>query len=223
MPNRSTVEKQLERAGAPEIVERKVKPDGAPSQAHCRLIHADARSVVLFHNVAGTWRVGPYTIAPPMYTVACYWKDTPYNLYAWYEEDGRLVAAYFNIVRSEGYTLYEGEDHPGGPVCSRAGGDHCGPDGDAGPRIRQPAGHDGTHARNESPIELTYYDLLLDVLVHPDGRCELEDEDEIEHLEPGDREHVRTVGALLCEGGADIAEAALARVGHWSWNDGFRD
>jgi predicted RNA-binding protein associated with RNAse of E/G family len=90
--------------------------------------------VYLYHEVEGDWRVGPLIIGPPVFTIAWYRRETPYNLYTWFHPDGSFVAGYYNAVGPEGYV--------------RAG------------------------------AELRYRDLIMDLLVHPDGTQELLDEEE---------------------------------------------
>ena len=40
------------------------------------------------------------TIPIGSYTIAYYWKDRPYNLYIWRDNEGKYLGSYFNIVRN---------------------------------------------------------------------------------------------------------------------------
>ncbi len=63
--------------------------------------------MLLYHELVSVWKVGSITIAPPMFTLAWYRRDTPYNAYTWFASDGEAVGSYFNVVAPEGYTLVD--------------------------------------------------------------------------------------------------------------------
>jgi hypothetical protein len=180
---RAEIERRLSELGTPPVRERKVKPTGEVSEEPCRLIEMAPSHIVLFHLVTGEWEVGPYVITPPMFTIAFYWKDTPYNSYTWFDEDGGFVAGYFNLAGAEGYRL---EDDEG----LKASGDEQG--------------------RGSGELLLEYRDLLLDVVVHPSGRVELEDEEELKLLDSETRARVVDTAEVLKAQGVSIVGRAVA-------------
>ncbi len=84
----------------PHCREVKYHYSGKVSEADCGLVHLSAGMAVLKYYFLDDWQVEGLALGPPMYTYAFYWEDRPYNLYLWYRADGRLDAAYFNVVDS---------------------------------------------------------------------------------------------------------------------------
>ncbi|MCF7915004.1 MAG: GNAT family N-acetyltransferase [Spirochaetaceae bacterium] len=84
----------------PYCQEVKYHYSGKVSKADCGLVHLSAGMAVLKYYFQKDWQVEGLELGPPMYTYAFYWEDCPYNLYLWYRADGRLDAAYFNVVDS---------------------------------------------------------------------------------------------------------------------------
>ena len=84
----------------PYCREVKYHYSGKVSRADCGLVHLSAGMAVLKYYFQNDWQVEGLELGPPMYTYAFYWEDCPYNLYLWYRADGKLDAAYFNVVDS---------------------------------------------------------------------------------------------------------------------------
>ncbi|MGE7902852.1 DUF402 domain-containing protein [Peribacillus sp. NPDC094092] len=87
-----------------EIIERKIRHDSLVVEYNCLLLKAQNQHVVLFHEIMDsfTMKAGPRKLTIPMgsYTIAHYWKDRPYNLYIWRDNQGNYLGSYFNIVRN---------------------------------------------------------------------------------------------------------------------------
>jgi protein associated with RNAse G/E len=87
-----------------EIIERKIRYDSLVIEHTCLLLNAQNHHVVLFHEImdAFTMKAGPRELNIPIgsYTIAYYWKDRPYNLYIWRDNEGNYLGSYFNIVKN---------------------------------------------------------------------------------------------------------------------------
>ncbi|MGG0412141.1 DUF402 domain-containing protein [Peribacillus simplex] len=87
-----------------EIIERKIRYDSLVVEHYCLLLNAKNQHVVLFHEITDsfTMKAGPIKLTIPIgsYTIAYYWKDRPYNLYIWRDNEGNYLGSYFNIVRN---------------------------------------------------------------------------------------------------------------------------
>ncbi|MCM3166149.1 DUF402 domain-containing protein [Peribacillus frigoritolerans] len=87
-----------------EIIERKIRYDSLVVEHACLLLNAQNHHVVLFHEImdAFTMKAGPIELNIPIgsYTIAYYWKDRPYNLYIWRDNEGNYLGSYFNIVKN---------------------------------------------------------------------------------------------------------------------------
>ena len=87
-----------------EIIERKIRYDSIVVEHICLLLKAKNQHVVLFHEImdAFTMKAGPIELNIPIgsYTIAYYWKDRPYNLYIWRDNEGNYLGSYFNIVKN---------------------------------------------------------------------------------------------------------------------------
>ena len=87
-----------------EIIERKICYDSLVVEYNCLLLKAQNQHVVLFHEIMDsfTMKAGPIKLTIPIgsYTIAHYWKDRPYNLYIWRDNEGNYLGSYFNIVRN---------------------------------------------------------------------------------------------------------------------------
>lgn len=87
-----------------EIIERKIRYDSLVVEHTCLLLNAQNQHVVLFHKImdAFTMKAGPIKLNIPIgsYTIAYYWKDRPYNLYIWRDNEGNYLGSYFNIVKN---------------------------------------------------------------------------------------------------------------------------
>ncbi|MFF2857738.1 DUF402 domain-containing protein [Peribacillus sp. NPDC058002] len=87
-----------------EIIERKIRYDSLVVEYNCLLLKAQKQHVVLFHEIMDsfTMKAGPIKLTIPIgsYTIAHYWKDRPYNLYIWRDNEGHYLGSYFNIVRN---------------------------------------------------------------------------------------------------------------------------
>ena len=84
----------------PKCREVKYHYSGKVSEAECGRVHLEEGMAVLKYYFCSKGKVEELHLGPPMYTYAFYWEDRPYNLYLWYRADGRLDAAYFNVVDS---------------------------------------------------------------------------------------------------------------------------
>ncbi|MES1040220.1 DUF402 domain-containing protein [Peribacillus simplex] len=87
-----------------EIMERKIRYDSIVVEHNCLLLNGKNKHVVLFHEIMDsfTMKAGPIKLTIPIgsYTIAHYWKDRPYNLYIWRDNDGNYLGSYFNIIRN---------------------------------------------------------------------------------------------------------------------------
>ena len=87
-----------------EIIERKIRYDSLVVDHYCLLLKAQNHHVVLFHEIMDsfTMKTGPIELTIPIgsYTIAYYWKERPYNLYIWRDNEGNYLGSYFNIVRN---------------------------------------------------------------------------------------------------------------------------
>ncbi|MCM3317885.1 DUF402 domain-containing protein [Rummeliibacillus stabekisii] len=90
-----------------KVIERKIRYDSTTVNHHCLLLEADSQSIVLFHKVATSFTMvaeqNELTIPEGSYTVAYYWRDQPFNLYIWRDENENYLGAYFNIVKNTGF------------------------------------------------------------------------------------------------------------------------
>lgn len=86
-----------------EIIERKIRYDSIVVDHICMLLKAQNQHVVLFHEIMDsfTMKAGTIKLTIPIgsYTIAYYWKDRPYNLYIWRDNEGNYLGSYFNIVK----------------------------------------------------------------------------------------------------------------------------
>ncbi|MED1747705.1 MULTISPECIES: DUF402 domain-containing protein [Bacillus] len=93
-----------------EVIERKIKYDQKVVEHTCQLLDAQGQQAVLFHKIEDTFMMragdGALTIPKGSYTTAYYWKDRPYNLYFWRNDQGKELGSYFNIV---GDTRFNGQ------------------------------------------------------------------------------------------------------------------
>jgi hypothetical protein len=80
------------------ITEVKHRLDGSKTKYECTLLHLEEELAVVQYNLTSEWDVGSLHLAPPIYTMALYWENRPYNVYVWYDGDDHYVASYFNIV-----------------------------------------------------------------------------------------------------------------------------
>lgn len=130
----------------PHCREVKYHYSGKVSEADCGLVHLSAGMAVLKYYFQRDWQVEGLELGPPMYTYAFYWEDRSYNLYLWYRADGRLDAAYFNVVDS----------------------------------VRLSRG------------QVEYRDLIVDVLLYPDGSQTVLDRNELtEDIPSGLLEYIK--------------------------------
>ncbi|MCK6165138.1 DUF402 domain-containing protein [Bacillus pumilus] len=93
-----------------EVIERKIKYDQKVVEYTCQLLDAQEQQAVLFHKIEDTFMMragdGVLTIPKGSYTTAYYWKDRPYNIYFWRDDQGKELGSYFNIV---GNTWFNGQ------------------------------------------------------------------------------------------------------------------
>lgn len=106
--NGETIKKILENRHAPEITECKKTFWESKVCVDCRLIREESDQVLLYHEIEKQWDINGLIVEPPMFTIATYWVDRPYNLYCWFRKDGSYVAAYFNVVALPGYQFKDG-------------------------------------------------------------------------------------------------------------------
>ncbi|MBO0998636.1 DUF402 domain-containing protein [Bacillus sp. SD075] len=87
-----------------EIIERKIRYDSKVIEHNCLLLNKQNQQVVLFHEILDsfTMKAGSIKLTIPVgsYTIAYYWKDRPYNLYIWRDNEGNYLGSYLNIVRN---------------------------------------------------------------------------------------------------------------------------
>ncbi|MBT2647945.1 DUF402 domain-containing protein [Bacillus sp. ISL-34] len=87
-----------------EIIERKIRYDSIVVEHNCLLLEAQKQHAVLFHEIMDSFTMKAssikLTIPIGSYTIAYYWKDRPYNLYIWRDNEGNYLGSYFNIVRN---------------------------------------------------------------------------------------------------------------------------
>ncbi|WP_196769452.1 DUF402 domain-containing protein [Bacillus safensis] len=93
-----------------EVIERKIKYDQKVVEHTCQLLDAQGQQAVLFHKIEDpfTMRAGAgfLTIPKGSYTTAYYWKDRPYNIYFWRDDQGKELGSYLNMV---GDTQFNGQ------------------------------------------------------------------------------------------------------------------
>ncbi|MCW4682853.1 DUF402 domain-containing protein [Bacillus pumilus] len=93
-----------------EVIERKIKYDQKVVEHTCQLLDVQGQQAVLFHKIEDTFTMragdGSLTIPKGSYTTAYYWKDRPYNIYFWRDDQGKELGSYFNIV---GNTWFNGQ------------------------------------------------------------------------------------------------------------------
>ncbi|MGG0859149.1 DUF402 domain-containing protein [Bacillus sp. NMCC4] len=93
-----------------EVIERKIKYDQKVVEYTCQLLDAQEQQAVLFHKIEDRFTMragdGALTIPKGSYTTAYYWKDRPYNIYFWRDDQGKELGSYFNIV---GNTWFNGQ------------------------------------------------------------------------------------------------------------------
>ncbi len=163
----------MARQAAPEVTEVKRYLDGREKRFSCTLVRAESGHVVLAFVSDQANRVAGLDLPVGMVTHGHYWQDRPYNVYHWLRPDGSTIAYYVNIC----------DQVEMGPMA----GDKVGAGSVAGDQVGPGAGG-----------VLSWRDLYLDVLIHPDGSAEVLDRDEL----PPDMDP-----ALV-----DYAEAAVERV-----------
>ena len=87
-----------------EIIERKIRYDATTVDHACLLIETQPDNIVLYHEVQYSFTMEAndkkLTIPKGSYTVAYYWRNRPYNLYVWRDQDGSYLGSYFNIVKN---------------------------------------------------------------------------------------------------------------------------
>ncbi|MFL0437282.1 MULTISPECIES: DUF402 domain-containing protein [Bacillus] len=93
-----------------EVIERKIKYDQKVVEHTCQLLDAQGQKMVLFHKIEETFTMSAdddtLTIPKGSYTTAYYWKDRPYNMYFWRDDQGEELGSYFNMV---GHTWFNGQ------------------------------------------------------------------------------------------------------------------
>ncbi|MGM0970924.1 MAG: DUF402 domain-containing protein [Bacillota bacterium] len=93
-----------------KVIERKIKYDQKVVEHTCQLLDVQGQQAVLFHKIEDTFTMragdGSLTIPKGSYTTAYYWKDRPYNIYFWRDDQGKELGSYFNIV---GNTWFNGQ------------------------------------------------------------------------------------------------------------------
>lgn len=91
-----------------EIIERKIRYDATTVDHACLLIETQPDKIVLYHEVQYSFTMAAndtkLTIPKGSYTVAYYWRNRPYNLYVWRNQDGSYLGSYFNIVKNTDIT-----------------------------------------------------------------------------------------------------------------------
>ncbi|KRE20301.1 hypothetical protein ASE42_00155 [Bacillus sp. Root920] len=74
------------------------------------MLDTKEQQVVLFHKIEDPFTMkagaGFLTIPKGSYTTAYYWKDRPYNIYFWRDDQGKELGSYFNMV---GDTQFNGQ------------------------------------------------------------------------------------------------------------------
>ncbi|MGV2912208.1 DUF402 domain-containing protein [Bacillus safensis] len=93
-----------------EVIERKIKYDQKVVEHTCQLLDAKEQQAVLFHKIEEPFTMrageGAQTIPKGSYTTAYYWKDRPYNIYFWRDDQGKELGSYLNMV---GDTQFNGQ------------------------------------------------------------------------------------------------------------------
>ena len=69
-PTRRAVREYVEEHSSAPLLETKHRPDGTTQTAACTVLRRERDEVLLYHELAAVWNVGPITIAPPMFTLA---------------------------------------------------------------------------------------------------------------------------------------------------------
>jgi uncharacterized protein len=86
------------------IIERKIRYDSGVVEHQCRLLDVGSENIVLFHKIVENFTMtangSSLTIPEGSYTLAYYWKDRPYNLYIWRNQEGKYLGSYFNIIKN---------------------------------------------------------------------------------------------------------------------------
>ena len=95
----------------PRVLEVKHRQDGKIDRTACSIVAEDRDHAFLYHRLKESWQVGPIDLTPPLFTLAYYPNSKSYNIYWWVDDNGTPVAAYFNIVSSDGFWLRDGELH----------------------------------------------------------------------------------------------------------------
>ncbi|MGG0301411.1 DUF402 domain-containing protein [Bacillus albus] len=87
-----------------EIIERKIRYDDTTVDHACLLIEAQQDEIVLYHEVQYSFTMEAndkkLTIPKGSCTIAYYWRNRPYNLYVWRNQEGSYLGSYFNIVKN---------------------------------------------------------------------------------------------------------------------------
>jgi predicted RNA-binding protein associated with RNAse of E/G family len=87
-----------------QMKERKIRYDSTVVEHSCLVLEAQNQNIVLFHKIVDSFTMKAnetkQTILKGSYTIAYYWKDRPYNLYIWRDNNGNYLGAYFNIVKN---------------------------------------------------------------------------------------------------------------------------
>lgn len=117
----------------PPFTEVKERYDGRVHHIECRLVECTDHRIAIYYRFDRDWVVDELRLHPEHYTVAWYWRDRPFNVYAFRDANHGALGYYFNVAT----LLYHD--------CER----------------------------------LHYRDLIVDVVVYPDGRARILDVDEL--------------------------------------------
>jgi predicted RNA-binding protein associated with RNAse of E/G family len=86
------------------IIERKIRYNGHVSDYLCNVIMLNSERAILTYDLNQAISVGDseasLLLPPGSRTVAFYWMDRPYNVYLWRDSAGRILGAYFNLVKN---------------------------------------------------------------------------------------------------------------------------
>jgi len=87
-----------------EVIERKIRYDATTVDHACLLIETQPDKIVLYHEVQYSFTMTAndtkLTIPEGSCTIAYYWRNQPYNLYVWRDQEGSYLGSYFNIVKN---------------------------------------------------------------------------------------------------------------------------
>ena len=87
--------------------ERKRYLSGAEVVFECELVALEDAYGILKYVIDQHWDVHGLKLRPGTITYAFYWKDRPYNLYWWLDENGKTVGYYFNVADSSSLSAHE--------------------------------------------------------------------------------------------------------------------